>query len=205
MLIGYARVSTPEQDLAPQLVALNEAGCEKVFSDKASGAKANRAGLTDALSHAREGDILVVWKLDRLGRTMKGLVDLAAELAERKVGLRSITDGIDTAGTAGKLVFHIMAAMAEMERDLVRERTTAALIVARREGRVGGRKTVMTPKRLEAARKLLASGMSAREIAPTIGVSVATLYRHLPAPEQDTINAEWRSSDLTTAAASTEK
>lgn len=101
-----------------------------------------------------------------------------------------ITDGIDTAGTAGKLVFHIMAAMAEMERDLVRERTTAALIVARREGRVGGRKTVMTPKRIEAARKLLSSGMTAREIAPTIGVSLATLYRHLPAPEQEAISAE---------------
>ncbi len=190
MLIGYARVSTPEQDLSLQLAALSEAGCEKVFSDKASGAKANRAGLTDALSHARAGDILVVWKLDRLGRTMKGLVDLAADLAERKIGLRSLTDGIDTAGTAGKLVFHIMAAMAEMERDLVRERTTAALIMAKREGRVGGRKTVMTPKRIEAARKLLASGMTAREIAPTIGVSVATLYRHLPAPEQDAINTE---------------
>ncbi|MBF7015746.1 recombinase family protein [Novosphingobium sp. HR1a] len=197
MLIGYARVSTPEQDLSPQLAALSEVGCEKLFSDKASGAKANRAGLTDALSHARAGDILVVWKLDRLGRTMKGLVDLAADLAERKIGLRSLTDGIDTAGTAGKLVFHIMAAMAEMERDLVRERTTAALIVAKREGRVGGRKTVMTPKRLEAARKLLASGMTAREIAPTIGVSVATLYRHLPAPEQEAINAEiLRSSEL---------
>ena len=154
MLIGYARVSTPEQDLAPQLHALSEAGCEKIFSDKASGAKANRAGLTDALSHARAGDVLVVWKLDRLGRTMKGLVDLAADFAERQIGLRSLTDGIDTAGTAGKLVFHIMAAMAEMERDLVRERTTAALIVAKREGRVGGRKTVMTPKRLDAARKL---------------------------------------------------
>ena len=189
MLIGYARVSTPEQDLTPQLAALSEVGCEKVFSDKASGAKANRAGLTDALSHARSGDILVVWKLDRLGRTMKGLVDLAANLADRKIGLRSITDGIDTAGTAGKLVFHIMAAMAEMERDLVRERTTAALIVAKREGRIGGRKTVMTPKRIEAGRKLLASGITAREIAPTIGVSVATLYRHLPAPEQDEINA----------------
>jgi DNA invertase Pin-like site-specific DNA recombinase len=190
MLIGYARVSTLEQDLTPQLVSLSEAGCEKVFSDKASGAKANRAGLTDALSHARAGDVLVVWKLDRLGRTMKGLVDLAAELAERKIGFRSLTDGIDTGGTAGKLVFHIMAAMAEMERDLTKERTTAALIVARREGRVGGRKTVMTPKRLEAARKLLASGMTAREIAPTIGVSVATLYRHLPAPEQEAIGAE---------------
>lgn len=190
MLIGYARVSTAEQDLTPQLAALADAGCEKVFSDKASGAKADRAGLADALSHARAGDVLTVWKLDRLGRTMKGLVDLAADLAKRKVGLRSITDGIDTAGTAGKLVFHIMAAMAEMERDLVRERTTAALLIAKRDGRVGGRKTVMTPKRIEAARKLLASGMTAREIAPTIGVSVATLYRHLPAPEQEAINAE---------------
>lgn len=190
MLIGYARVSTPEQDLTPQLEALGDAGCERTFSDKASGAKANRAGLAEALSHARSGDVLVVWKLDRLGRTMKGLVDLAAELAERGIGLRSITDGIDTGGTAGKLVFHILAAMAEMERDLNRERTTAALIVARREGRVGGRKTVMTPKRLEAARKLLASGMTIREIAPTIGVSVPTLYRHLPAPEQEAISAQ---------------
>ena len=190
MLIGYARVSTPEQDLTPQLEALRVAGCERTFSDKASGAKADRAGLADALSHARAGDVLVVWKLDRLGRTMKGLIDLSAELATREIGLRSISDGIDTAGTAGKLVFHIMAAMAEMERDLVRERTTAALIIARREGRVGGRKTVMTPRRIEAARKLLASGMAAREIAPTIGVSVATLYRHLPAPEQELISAE---------------
>lgn len=190
MLIGYARVSTPEQDLTPQLEALRVAGCERTFSDKASGAKADRAGLADALSHARAGDVLVVWKLDRLGRTMKGLIDLSADLATREIGLRSISDGIDTAGTAGKLVFHIMAAMAEMERDLVRERTTAALIIARREGRVGGRKTVMTPRRIEAARKLLASGMAAREIAPTIGVSVATLYRHLPAPEQELISAE---------------
>lgn len=190
MLIGYARVSTPEQDLTLQLDALREAGCERTFSDKASGAKANRAGLAEALSHARTGDIIVVWKLDRLGRTMKGLVDLAADLADRGIGFRSLTDGIDTAGTAGKLVFHIMAAMAEMERDLNRERTTAALIVARREGRVGGRKTVMTPKRLAAARKLLAGGMTVREVAPAIGVSVPTLYRHFPAPMQEAMSAE---------------
>ena len=190
MLIGYARVSTPEQDLTLQLDALREAGCERTFTDKASGAKANRAGLAEALSHVRPGDVIVVWKLDRLGRTMKGLVDLAAELADRGIGFRSLTDGIDTAGSAGKLIFHIMAAMAEMERDLNRERTTAALIVARREGRVGGRKTVMTPKRLAAARKLLAGGMTVREVAPAIGVSVPTLYRHFPAPMQDTISAE---------------
>ena len=181
MLIGYARVSTAEQELAMQLHALEAAGCEKIFSDKASGAKADRVGLADALSHARSGDVLVVWKLDRLGRTMKGLVDLAANLAERKIGLRSLTDGIDTSGTAGKLVFHIMAAMAEMERDLTRERTNAALAMARAQGRVGGRKPVMTPKKLDAARKLLASGTRPREVASAIGVSIATLYRHLPA------------------------
>lgn len=190
MLIGYARVSTPEQDLTLQLDALREVGCERTFTDKASGAKANRAGLAEALLHARAGDVIVVWKLDCLGRTMKGLVDLAAELADRGIGFRSLTDGSDTAGTAGKLVFHIMAAMAEMKRDLNRERTTAALIVARREGRVGGRKTVMTSKRLAAARKLLAGGMSVRDVAPAIGVSVPTLYRHFPASMQDTISAE---------------
>ena len=187
MLIGYARVSTPEQDLTMQFDALRKAGCERIFSDKASGAKANRVGLADALSHARAGDVIVVWKLDRLGRTMKGLVDLATQLADRGVGFRSLTDGIDTAGTAGKLVFHIMAAMAEMDRDLIRERTTAALDVARQEGRVGGRKTVMTPRKLEAARKLLASGVRRREVAPMIGVSVPTIYRHFPAPMEDAI------------------
>ena len=188
MLIGYARVSTADQDLSMQLHALQEAGCEKTFSDKASGAKVDRIGLADALSHARAGDMLVVWKLDRLGRTMKGLVDLAAELAERKVGLRSLTDGIDTSGTAGKLVFHIMAAMAEMERDLTRERTNAALALARAQGRVGGRKPVMTPKKLDAARKLLASGTRPREVASAIGVSIATLYRHLPASATETVD-----------------
>ena len=188
MLIGYARVSTADQNLSMQLHALEEAGCEKTFSDKASGARVDRAGLADALSHARAGDMLVVWKLDRLGRTMKGLVDLAAELAERKVGLRSLTDGIDTSGTAGKLVFHIMAAMAEMERDLTRERTNAALALARAQGRVGGRKPVMTPKKLDAARKLLASGTRPREVASAIGVSIATLYRHLPASATETMD-----------------
>jgi DNA invertase Pin-like site-specific DNA recombinase len=188
MLIGYSRVSAPEQDLKLQLIALGDAGCEKMFSDKVSGAKAGRPSLTEVLSHTRSGDIIVVWKLDRLGRTMKGLVDLAAELADRGIGFRSVTDGIDTAGAAGKLVFHIMAAMAEMERDLVPERTIAVLNVAKREGRIGGRKTVMTPKRVQAARNLLATDMTAREIAPTIGVSIATLYRHLPASEQGAID-----------------
>ena len=195
MLIGYARVSTREQDLTPQLDALRAVGCERTFTDKASGSNANRAGLAEALSHARSGDILVIWKLDRLGRTSKGLIDLSIELEMRDIGLRSITDGIDTSGTAGKFVFRILAALAEMERDLIRERTTAALIAARREGRVGGRKTVMTSKRIEAARRLFASGMTVREVAPAIGVSVPTLYRHFPASAQDAIGAEKKGDD----------
>ena len=195
MLVGYARVSTPEQDLTPQLDALRAVGCERTFTDKASGSNANRAGLAEALSHARSGDILVIWKLDRLGRTSKGLIDLSIELEMRDIGLRSITDGIDTSGTAGKFVFRILAALAEMERDLIRERTTAALIATRREGRVGGRKTVMTSKRIEAARRLFASGMTVREVAPAIGVSVPTLYRHFPASAQDAIGAEKKGDD----------
>jgi DNA invertase Pin-like site-specific DNA recombinase len=189
MLIGYARVSTADQDLAPQLDALSKAGCDRLFSDKASGAKATRAGLADALSHARSGDVLVVWKLDRLGRTIKGLVDLAADLETKGIGFRSLTDGIDTSGTAGKFMFHMLAAFAEMERDLTRERTNAALRIARGEGRVGGRKKVMTPTRLEAARKLFASGMVASSVAPAIGVSIPTLYRHMPAAEQEALAA----------------
>lgn len=192
MLIGYARVSAPGQDLSPQLDALRAAGCECTFSDKSSGSNATRTGFADALVRARSGDVIVVSKLDRLGRTMKGLVDLSVDLANRGVGLKSLTDGIDTGGSAGELVFQLMAAMAEMERGLIRERTAAALNAARRRGKVGGRKTVMTPRRIEVAREMLALGMSAREIAPTIGVSIATFYRHLPATPQPTINAEYR-------------
>ena len=124
MLIGYARVSTADQELTLQLDALQSAGCEKVFTDKASGTKADRPGLADALAFAREGDSLVVWKLDRLGRSMINLVNMAATLEARKVDLRSLTDGIDTKGAAGRFFFHIMAALAVMERDLLLERAT---------------------------------------------------------------------------------
>lgn len=185
MLIGYARVSTAAQDLTPQLDALKEAGCEKTYSDKASGARVNRPGLAEAIAYGRPGDVIVVWKLDRLGRTMKGLVDLAAELEERKIGLRSITDGIDTSGTAGRLVFNILAAMAQMERELVRERTGAALAVARRKGRFGGRKSVMTQERKNVVAELLKTDMAPSEIAAAIGVSLSTFYRHFPARRGD--------------------
>ncbi|RZL18143.1 MAG: recombinase family protein, partial [Sphingomonas sp.] len=131
MLIGYARVSTSEQNLTLQTDALTAAGCERICSDKVSGAKADRPGLSEALNVARRGDTLVIWKLDRLGRSMKGLVELAADLATRGIELRSLTDGIDTATPTGRLLFHILASIAEMERELIRERTMAGLLAAR--------------------------------------------------------------------------
>lgn len=181
MLIGYARVSSKTQDLSLQLDALNLAGCERIFSDKASGAKSDRPGLVEALNFLREGDTLVVWKLDRLGRTFRGLIELAATLESRNIDLKSVTDGIDTKTVGGRFFFHVLGAMAEMERGLLLERTSAGLEAARSRGRVGGRKRVMTPNKLAAAEKLLNSGVDAKDVASTIGVSLPTLYRHLPA------------------------
>ena len=182
MLIGYARVSTSDQNLTLQTDALTAAGCERICSDKASGAKADRLGLSEALNVARRGDTLVVWKLDRLGRSMKGLVELAADLATRGIELRSLTDGIDTATPTGRLLFHILASIAEMERELIRERTMAGLLAARcKNGPGRGRKSVLTPKKRATAMKLLAAGDRPRDVAEAIGVSVATFYRHFPA------------------------
>ena len=137
MLIGYARVSTDEQSLDLQLDALKAAGCKRVFTDKVSTTKADHPGLADAVSHLRHGDVLVIWKLDRLGRTVKGLVDFVADLQERKIQFRSLTDGIDTTTPAGRFFFHVMASLAQMERELLAERTRAGLDAARRRGRVG--------------------------------------------------------------------
>lgn len=179
--MGYARVSTEDQNLALQLDALKKAGCERVFTDKASGARLVRPGLDEALSHLRTGDTLVVWKLDRLGRSVKGLVDLVTALEARGVHFRSLTDGIDTQTPAGRFFFHIMASLAQMERELIVERTRAGLAAARKLGRVGGRKRRMTDSKIAAARRLLAGGTLPREVADNLGVSVPTLYRWLPA------------------------
>jgi DNA invertase Pin-like site-specific DNA recombinase len=174
-------VSTDEQSLALQLHALKKAGCGRVFTDKASGAGLARPGLNDALSHLRAGDTMVVWKLDRLGRSVKGLVDLVNGLEAREVHFRSLTDGIDTKTPAGRFFFHVMASLAQMERELIVERTRAGLAVARKLGRVGGRKRRMTDSKIKAARRLLAGGTPARDVADNLGVSVPTLYRWLPA------------------------
>ena len=181
MLIGYARVSTQDQNLELQREALRQAGCQKVFEDHVSGTRAERPGLTKAQEMLREGDMLVVWKLDRLGRSVKQLVDLAGELQQRGVQFKSLTDAIDTGTPSGRFFFHVMASLAEMERDLIVERTRAGLEVARQLGRKGGRKPKMTDSKIASARKLLDSGMPPRDVAQNLGVSVPTLYRWLPA------------------------
>lgn len=180
MLVGYARVSTDVQNLELQLDALKVAGCERVFHDKLSSVVRDRPGLDDALKVVRAGDTLVVWKLDRLGRTVKRLIELVEELQKHKVQFCSLTERIDTTTAQGRLFFHIMAAMAEMERDLLRERTTAGLKSARDRGRLGGRRPKMTEGKKKSAWHLLVAGTTAEEVAHQLGISVSTLYRHIP-------------------------
>lgn len=180
MLIGYARVSTGEQDLALQIDALEKAGCEKIFTDKASGAASERPGLDEALAFLRPGDTLVVWKLDRLGRTVKKLIELVESLSEKKVQFQALTDAIETATPAGRFFFHVMSALAQMERELIGERTQAGLAAARARGRTGGRPRKMTESKLDSARKLLAAGTNPKDVAATLGVSPKTLYRWIP-------------------------
>jgi DNA invertase Pin-like site-specific DNA recombinase len=192
MLIGYARVSTQNQNLELQWKALLNAGCEKIFDDKLSGSRSDRPGLTQALEFLCDGDTLVVWKLDsakptlreRLGRSVKHLVDLVEELREQGVQFRSLTDSINTATPSGRFFFNVMASLAEMERELIVERTKAGLEVARSLGQVGGRKRRMTDSKIESAKKLLASGVPPRDVAKNLGVSVPTLYRWVPASSQ---------------------
>ena len=184
MRIGYARVSTEDQNLSLQLDALQKAGCDQILQDQMSGTRSDRPGLKDSLTHLREGDTFVVWKLDRLGRGVKGLVDLVTELEGRKVHFQSITDQINTSTPAGRFFFHIMASLAQMERELIVERTRAGLAAARRLGRVGGRKRQMTDSKMDAARKLLLAGTPPKDVAKELGVSVPTLYRWLPASER---------------------
>lgn len=181
MLIGYARVSTFDQNIDLQEDVLRKTGCEKIFSDKISGSKKELPGLNEAISHLREGDTLVVWKLDRLGRSLRHLIDLTSKLAEMGVHFQSITDGIDTNTPQGRSFFHVMAALAQMERELIIERTKAGLAAARERGRKGGRKRTMTDSKLEAAKKLLADGIPPKDVAQDLGVSIPTLYRWCPA------------------------
>lgn len=180
MKIGYARVSTEDQNLDLQIDALKKAGCEKIFSDQMSGAKADRPGLLEALTFCREGDTFTIWKLDRLGRSVKQLVDFVNNLQEKKIEFISTTDSINTSTPAGRFFFHTMAALAQMERELTIERTHAGLAAARARGRVGGRKEVLTESKMKSAKQLLAGGHHPKDVAKNLGVSLSTLYRKIP-------------------------
>src|SRR6266566_543402 len=183
MLIGYARVSTADQTLNLQKDALEHIGCSEIFTDTISGSTTERQGLDAALSYVREGDTLVVWRLDRLGRSLKHLIETITKLNTRKIGFKSITENIDTTTSGGKLIFHIFGALAEFERDIIRERTNAGLQAARARGRLGGRpkaKTLNTPKKVALAQSLYdAKNISKDEICKTLNISRATLYRYI--------------------------
>jgi DNA invertase Pin-like site-specific DNA recombinase len=185
-LIGYARVSTGEQDPALQLDALKAAGCVRVFTDRASGTVADRPELARALDHLRAGDTLTVWKLDRLGRSLRHLIETVRLIECRGAGFRSLSEAIDTTTAGGRLFFHVFGALAEFERDLVRERTYAGLAAARARGRLGGRPPVMTPAKLAVARQMYDSREhTVAAIASTLGVSRATIYRSIDRPQSD--------------------
>jgi len=185
-LIGYSRVSTADQDHALQTDALTKAGCAKTFSDTASGALDRRPQLDKALDYLRPGDTLVVWRLDRLGRSVKHLIETVTGLDKRGIGFRSITEGFDTTTPGGKLIFHVLGALAEFERDIIRERTRAGLEAARARGRKGGRRPVLTDNKLAVAKRMYGEKgddgkrrYTVQEIADTVGCSRATLYRAL--------------------------
>jgi len=180
VLIGYARVSKDEQNLDLQLNALNAAGVERIFSDKESGAKADRKGLAETLSHLRAGDVLTVWKLDRLGRNTIQLMMLLNQLHERGVEFKSLTEGIDTTTAFGRFFFTMSATLRQLERDRLIERTKTGLKSAKARGRTGGRKPKLTSEQIEMAKGLLASGKAPRDVAKAFGVGRSTLYRYVP-------------------------
>src|SRR4051794_3282584 len=179
MLIGYARISTQDQNLDLQRDALQKAGCEQIFTDRVSGTKATRPGLTEALSHLRSGDTLVVWRLDRLGRSLRHLIDTITDLQERGVGFKSLTENIDTTTSGGRLDFNIFASLAEFEREIIRERTNAGLQAARARGRNGGRPKKLTKKQIEMVQHLAADKKHiVSEICQTFGIGRTAFYRY---------------------------
>lgn len=185
MLIGYARVSTIDQNLSLQKDALLKAGCEKIFEDTISGATASRPGLTEILAFARPNDVICVWRLDRIGRSLKNLIELVNLLEEKGIGLQSLQESINTTTSSGKLIFHVFGALAEFERNLIKERTSAGLAAARARGRQGGR-----PKALEPGKRKLAVDLYNKkeypinEICKMMGISKPTLYEYVKEANQ---------------------
>ncbi|GGJ57558.1 recombinase family protein [Deinococcus roseus] len=178
-IVGYARVSTRDQNLELQLDSLKKEGCERIFTDHLSGASTDRPGFEEALKFLRSGDKLVVWKLDRLGRSLQHLIETVKLLEARGVALHVVQEKLDTSSTNGKLFFHIFGALAEFERDVIRDRTRAGLEAARARGRVGGRKHKLSGDQIKAARDLLKAEHSVTEVARMLQVSRSTLYRYL--------------------------
>jgi DNA invertase Pin-like site-specific DNA recombinase len=180
MQIGYARVSTDDQNLPLQEDALTEAGWEQIYKDTISGAKTKRVGLSDASAYAREGDTIVVWRLDRLSRSLKDLIEIAAVLETKGIGLKSLHEAIDTNSSSGKLIFHIFGALAEFERNLIRERTYAGLAAARARGRTGGRPVALSDAKKALAIKLYkAKELTVQEVCEAVGISKPTLYKYV--------------------------
>ena len=185
MLVGYARVSTHEQNPALQTDALKQAGCQKVFEDKISGAKTERPGLAAALEYVRKGDALLVWRLDRLGRSLQDLIEIVAGLEKRGVGFRSLQESMDTTTSGGRLIFHVFGALAEFERSLIRERTRAGLVAARARGRKGGRPKMLKRQKRELLYQLYdEKKRTIKEICQLLGISKPTLYAYLKRRER---------------------
>ncbi len=180
MLVGYIRVSTNEQNTALQRDALERSGCELIFEDKMSGKTSDRPGLKKLLKTLSPGDTLVVWKLDRLGRSMRHLVILVEELRQRAVNFRSLTDSIDTSTPMGRFFFHVMGALAEMERELIVERTLAGLAAARAQGRIGGRRPKLTKEQHEQIARLIKNGHDRKQLAIIYDIGISTIYRYHP-------------------------
>jgi DNA invertase Pin-like site-specific DNA recombinase len=186
-LIGYARVSTTEQNLHLQQDALTTAGCLKIFTDTISGAKAERKGLAEALDYVRAGDTLVVWRLDRLGGSLKDLIERITQLHSRKIGFKSLTENIDTTTSGGKLIFHIFGALAEFERDIIKERTNAGITAARARGRQGGRprSPLSDEKKLQLARQMYENrSLAVRDICKSLGIPRSTFYKYVRKQER---------------------
>jgi DNA invertase Pin-like site-specific DNA recombinase len=181
VLLGYARISTDSQDHALQLDALRAARCDKVFVETGSGSRTDRPELGKLMEIAREGDTVVCWRLDRIGRSLRHLTEMAEQLQQRGIALRSLTEAIDTSTPSGRFLFNILGALGQMEREIIVERTRAGLIAAAARGRRGGRPAALDAAKIRAAKAMLASGnMSALEVAQQLGCSPSTLYRHLP-------------------------
>jgi len=185
MLVGYARISTPEQSFDLQIDALEKAGCKKIFKETVSGAKTERRALNDALEYARKDDTLVVWRLDRLGRSLMHLIEVVNGLHEQKIGFKSLVDAIDTQTATGQFFFHITGAFAELERNLIRERTRAGLKAARARGRSGGRPKAIDPKTFQMALEIYNSKTTTvGKMCKRLGIAKRTFYRHLELHKQ---------------------